>query len=100
MSAKGENIFVAPWSSRYHPDGRPLSYAIWAADEDHTLLPKTDLIAFFAQSGGELPRLVEWEKVVEVAGDLMEAVDIYPPRYRVRAFPTKNQLTAMGNMLS
>ena len=31
--------------------------------------------------------MVEWEKAVEVVGDLMEAVDIYPPRFRVREFP-------------
>ena len=43
--------------------------------------------------------MVEWEKVVEVVGDLMEAVDIYPPRFRVRAFPSEEQLAAMGNML-
>jgi hypothetical protein len=43
--------------------------------------------------------MVEWQKVMDVAGDLMEAVDIYPPRYRVREFPSEKQLAAMGNML-
>ena len=63
----------------------------------NTLLPKTDVVVFL-RIGGE-PVMVEWENVVDAAGDLMEAVDIYPPRFRVREFPTEKQLAAMGNML-
>ena len=43
--------------------------------------------------------MVEWDKVAEIAGDMMEAIDIYPPRFRVREFPTEQQLASMGNML-
>ncbi|MGA2257188.1 MAG: hypothetical protein ABSG53_21245 [Thermoguttaceae bacterium] len=43
--------------------------------------------------------MAEWEKVVDVAGDLMEPLDIYPPRFRVRGFPSDEQLAAMGNVL-
>jgi hypothetical protein len=39
------------------------------------------------------------EKVVEIAGDLMTPMDIYPERYRVEGFPTAEQLAAMGNEL-
>ena len=49
-------------------------------------------------SAGRL-RMVEWQKVTDVAGDLMEPLDIYPFRYRVREFPSEKQLAAMGNML-
>ena len=49
-------------------------------------------------NGGEL-RLAEWEKVVAVAGDLMEPLGMYPPWYRVREFPSQEQLAAMGNVL-
>jgi hypothetical protein len=59
------------------------------------LLPRTDLIAFSQQ--GQKPQMVPWDRAVEVVGDLMEAVDIYPPRYRVREFPTDEDLKAMGN---
>jgi hypothetical protein len=48
---------------------------------------------------GSEPQMVEWEKVVKVVGDLMEAVNIYPPRFRVREYPSETQLAAMGNML-
>jgi hypothetical protein len=45
------------------------------------------------------PHMVEWQQAVDIVGDLMEAVDIYPPRYRVRSFPSDEQLAVMGNML-
>ena len=38
-------------------------------------------------------------RATDVAGDLLEPMDIYPPRYRVREFPSEKQLAAMGNML-
>jgi hypothetical protein len=43
--------------------------------------------------------MVEWQKVTDVAGDLLEPLDIYPFRYRVRELPSDKQLAAMGNML-
>ena len=43
--------------------------------------------------------MVEWEKVVDVAGDLIEPLDIYPPRFRAEGFPSDDQLKAMGNIL-
>ena len=92
----GENVFVASLYIRPAPDGRLLSLARWAADAD-TMLPKTDTVAFIGL--GEAPTLVEWQKAVDVVGDLMEPLDIYPPRYRVREFPSETQLASMGNML-
>ena len=94
---KGEDIFVASFSGIKSPDGGLFSYATWTATTD-SLLPKTDTLVL-GRLGGE-PQMVPWEKAVEVVGDLMEAVDIYPPRFRVREFPTEKQLKAMGNMLS
>jgi hypothetical protein len=90
----GNDIVAATYSIIESPEGNLYSYAIWAANMSHVLLPKTDAVAFI-RSGGE-SGLVEWEKVVDVAGDLMEAVDIYPPRFRVREFPTEQQLVARG----
>jgi hypothetical protein len=39
----------------------------------------------------------DWDKVQKVAGDLMEETDLYPARYRVREFPTDEQLAEIGN---
>jgi uncharacterized protein YtpQ (UPF0354 family) len=92
----GEDVFVANFSAIKRPDGKVFSYATWT-ETTNSLLPKTDVLVL-GRLGSE-PQMVEWGKVVEVMGDLMEAVDIYPPRFRVREFPTERQLAAMGNML-
>jgi hypothetical protein len=73
-----------------------LSYATWT-ETTNTLLPKTDTLVL-GRLGGK-PHMVEWQRAVDIVGDLMEAVDIYPPRYRVRSFPSDEQLAVMGNML-
>ena len=39
-----------------------------------------------------MPVMVDWDKAVKTFGDLMEPQDIYPPRWRVRAYPSKEQL--------
>jgi uncharacterized protein YtpQ (UPF0354 family) len=93
----GEDVFVASFSALPAPDGRVLSYATWT-DTTNSLLPKTDVLVL-GRLGGE-PRVVEWQRVMDVAGDLVEPLDIYPPRYRVREFPSEEQLAAMGNMLA
>jgi hypothetical protein len=93
---RGEDVFVANFSAIKRPDGELFSYATWT-DTTNSLLPKTDTLVL-GRIGGE-PQMVPWKKVAEIAGNLMEAVDIYPPRFRVREFPTDKQLEAMGNML-
>ena len=93
---KGEDVFVANFSAMKRPDGKVFSYATWT-ETTNSLLPKTDTLVV-GRLGSE-PQMVEWAKVVEVVGDLMETLDIYPPRFRVREFPTEKQLAAMGNML-
>ena len=92
----GEEVFVANFNAIKRPDGKVFSYATWT-ETANSLLPKTDTLVL-GRIGSE-PQMVPWEKVVDVAGDLMAAVDIYPPRYRVRSFPSEDQLAAMGNML-
>lgn len=93
---KGEDVFVATFSAIQSPEGRLFSYATWT-ETTNSLLPKTDILVL-GRVGGKIA-MVEWQKVVDVAGDLMEPLDIYPPRYRVRTFPSEKQLTAMGGVL-
>ena len=93
---KGEDVFVAAFSAIKSPDGKLFSYATWT-ETTNSMLPKTDVLVLGRI--GKVPAMVEWEKVVDLAGDMMEPLDIYPPRYRVRAFPSETQLKAMGNML-
>jgi uncharacterized protein YtpQ (UPF0354 family) len=94
---QGEDIFVPNFNAIQTPDGRPMSYAVWAAGVSHAMLPKTDVLVLGGLDGK--PQMVEWQKVIDVAGDLLEPLDVYPVRYRVREFPSEKQLAAMGNML-
>jgi uncharacterized protein YtpQ (UPF0354 family) len=93
----GDDVFVATFIAIPAPDGRVLSWAVWPAGVNHTLLPKTDVV-MLGRIDGE-PRMVEWQRVMDVAGDLLAPLDVYPFRYRVREFPSEEQLAAMGNML-
>ena len=92
----GEEVFVASFSVIQSPEGKMFSYATWT-ETKNSLLPETDVLVL-GRLGGE-PAMVEWQKVVEIVNDMLEPLDIYPPRYRVRGFPSEKQLKAMGNML-
>jgi len=92
----GEDVLVASFDWVRSPNRRVFSCATWTEAKD-SLLPKTEVVMFLRIAGK--PVMAEWEKVVNAAGDLMETVDIYPPRFRVRSFPSEDQLAAMGNML-
>ena len=83
----------ASWPSSRRK-GHIFTYCIWSKDVP-MLLPRTDSVAF--QGAAETPVVATWEKVVEIAGNLMMLMDMYPERYRVEGFPTAEQLTAMGN---
>jgi hypothetical protein len=45
------------------------------------------------------PTMVPWSRAMEEVGHLLEPLDIYPPRYRAREFPSAERLTAMGSEL-
>jgi hypothetical protein len=94
---RGEDVFVASYEGRISDDGREvLSYCAWTRDVV-TLLPRADRILFVDLEEAEERRVVpvRWERAEEIVGDLMKPVDIYPPRYRVEAFPTPEQLAAL-----
>jgi hypothetical protein len=40
-----------------------------------------------------------WDRVQQVIGHLLEPQGIYPVRYRVKGFPTAEQLAEMGENL-
>ncbi|MEI8374165.1 MAG: DUF1444 family protein [Planctomycetota bacterium] len=93
----GEDLFVASFSAMEHKDtGNLRSYCVWSKNTI-SLLPVAERIVL----GGpdQAPFMAPWEKVVEIAGDLMTPMGIYPERYRVDGFPSADQLAAMGNEL-
>jgi hypothetical protein len=91
----GQDVFVASYTAVHDKAaGTTFSYAVWAKDVI-TLLPRVDKVAFIAAADSE-PTLVDWDRVVQTVGDLMEPKDFYPARYLIERFPNEQQLAAMG----
>ena len=63
-----------------------------------TLLPHADDIYFVQgtpETGLKPIGPVSWKRVIEVMGDRMEPLGLYPERYLVQSFPTDHELAAM-----
>jgi hypothetical protein len=93
------DIFVATYSGiQNEKTGRIASYCMWSEGLD-SLLPKTDQIFFFRPDAPEDHKLAasgEWDHVHRIVGNLMEAQDTYPERWRVREFPSEGMLEQIG----
>lgn len=89
--------FVASFSAmQKEDDDKLISYSVWGDGVD-TLLPRTQMIMLAAQEG--LAASGHWEHVLSVVGDLVEADEsYYPTRYRVRQFPSAQQLSEIGKL--
>lgn len=97
---RGEDIFMAAYTPYQDERGRTLSYAIWLKGVD-SMLPRAEVIFFMDPARGrESPPvgIARWEDVAKVAGGLLEPVEgLYPERYRVKGFPTPEQLARWQN---
>jgi len=84
---EGQAAYVAQFSGLENEQtGQLHSYCVWTQGVD-TLLPRARHVVFVA--GDEVVAQGPWERVQNVAGDLLEPRDdLYPIRYRVREFPT------------
>jgi hypothetical protein len=92
---EGLEVFVASYSGVEKKDGEVVTYCVWGEGVD-SLLPVTEKVAFM-KNGHESPAaLGEWDRVMEVAGDLLEPTDHYPPRFRARRLPDDGALAAIG----
>jgi hypothetical protein len=92
----GQEVFVATFSgARNTETGAINSYCVWS-DGVESLLPKTDLVYFFSPGEAEgesgLVATCTWDSLERELGQLIEATDLYPPRFRVRSFPSTAQL--------
>lgn len=96
---RGEDVFVATYNGVQKKDtGEPRSYAVWSGGIV-SWLPQPDVVVFL-RSQTDTPRLYNWQQVVQVAGDLVKPLDMYPPRFEVSDFPTDEQFAAMGEQCS
>jgi hypothetical protein len=95
----GTDIWVASYSAvRNDETGKSHSYCVWSQGVD-TLLPRADQVYFFVpegDKGGTVVARASWERVLQVAGHLMQPQGVYPARFRVTEFPTDEQLAAIG----
>jgi hypothetical protein len=95
----GEQIWVATYSAvRDDKTGLSHSYCVWSQGVD-TLLPVADRVHFFvaeSEDGGSVVATANWDRVQQVVGHLMEAQDLYPPRYRAKKFATSEELAELG----
>jgi hypothetical protein len=94
LDVRKEDVFIASCFLVHDPEsGQYMTYCAWPLALP-AILPKTDQIAFMP-SPDESPLMTQWNRAVEVVGDLMEPLDMYPERFRVSEFPTEEQLAAL-----
>jgi hypothetical protein len=92
-----EDVFVATFTVVEHTEtGHLKSYSTWAR-EVPTILPRTDDVMFIDTDTPGEPEVirVSWERAEGAFKHLMEALDMYPPRYRVNEFPTRQEIDAL-----
>ena len=94
----GVDLFVASVMVMEDRSSKDLSsVATWAEGVD-ALLPRVDKIAFIGADGGDEPNILgmaDWMQVEVILGDLLEAQGLHPERFRVREFPTPEQLSRL-----
>ncbi|RKH29121.1 hypothetical protein [Corallococcus sicarius] len=92
---EGSQLYVAGYVPEQDAKGRFFGQTLWFNDGE-TLLPRADVILFMDTSlGPDAPPVasVRWDLVVRDAGTmLMPEPGLYPERYRVRGFPSKELL--------
>jgi uncharacterized protein YtpQ (UPF0354 family) len=92
--ARGEDVFVASFNVMQHKEsGHRLNFCVWT-DGTVSLLPRTEQVVLGGE--GRQTIVAPWERVVEVAGQHMTPLDMYPERFRVEEFPTPEQLAVLA----
>ena len=95
----GDDIFIASCMLK-QPEGseRVVTLSAWTQGVD-TLLPRTDIVAMVIPDNDDVAdsgsvKMLAWQDALDVGGHLMQEIDCYPVRYRVRDFPDSQQLAA------
>jgi hypothetical protein len=93
----GRDVYVPSHNVMQREDGSLFSFTSWVEDVTDALMPEADLVTFGRVVKGKAHNygLATWDRVRRVLSGLMEPTEHYPPRYRVRAFPTKEQLAQL-----
>jgi hypothetical protein len=93
-SRQGKNIFVASYTVAQRP-GAWISACSWTKGIT-SLLPKTDLVnmVIVDPRGGDKHwvKTLDWEKMRSLAGEGLQPIDTFPPRFMVSEFPPEDAL--------
>ena len=93
---KGEDVFVATFNIVQSPEGKLFSYAAWGGTSE-SLFPETDMVFLVREDGR--PVMVEQRKLLKEMGERVKSLDIYPPRYRLKDYPSQDQFARMGDLM-
>ncbi len=86
------DVFAASYSIQTRKDGSTQSICVWANGVE-SLLPKTEFIALLVDQDAKDFVFVTWETAMSLVRDLVEVEpDLVPTRYRVRSFPSHQQI--------
>ena len=91
----GIDVFVASLSAVQKQSGDLVTYCVWGRGVD-ALLPVAQKVILISKPGEDPVAIGDWDRVRDVVGGLMEPTDDYPPRFRVREFPTEEALAVIG----
>ncbi len=94
---RGTAIHVAEFMAHEDRYTKSLSTSCVWPEGVEALLPRTDEVLLSTGDSDEADIIgsAPWQRVMEVAGELMERTDHYPERWRVRRFPSPDQRDAM-----
>ncbi len=93
---RGMDLVVASYQLMAREDLGTLSFSVWTEGTD-ALLPRTEFIVFKRRDDDPCdPLLVAWPEAVAIVGELMEASDYTPERFRVRRFPDEAQFARLA----
>jgi hypothetical protein len=90
-----EDVFVASHSViQRDSDNTWFSWTSWVDGVTNALMPEADWVFFGREKHNE--GAARFEVVKAQLGHLMEQTDDYPPRYRIRTFPSPEQLAQLS----
>lgn len=91
---QGIDVSVAGQFALQSPGGLLWTCCVWA-ESIESWLPESDYIMFFWNEQSQQAR-VTWDQALQIVGALVEEIDdLYPKRFRVKAYPDDSQLNQL-----
>jgi hypothetical protein len=93
---EGRVVFVSPCQFPQDSEsGRRYSICVWPRGGE-CLLPLTEKVAFLIDPASKESVTATWPAMQSVTGHRLEKeADLFPERYRVRSFPSDEEIAAM-----